>query len=419
MPARTRLFAGALAVIVAIIGVAPAARADSVANKRREAQQIADEIDRLGERAAELGEAWNGAQLKLQQAQADVQQAQAKLADLESKLGKVRTTAGDFALKAYMYADQTSGVASLVSGASITDGSAQRAGYEIVALGNAAQVTDDMKVLIEDEQTEQAVLDAREKQQAQYAKDVAAAQSAAEAAQAQQQDALTKVKGELVVLVRQEQQRRREEAARQDQIAAQQARATLLAAQTAPQPLTQSRSSSAQAFTGPTSTTTTSPSHSDNGNSASNGNGASTDNGNGDGGSSTQTSAAPAPPTVDVPPTSPGAAIAVRAALSQLGVPYRFAAASPGVAFDCSGLTMWAWGQAGVSLPHFAAAQYAMLPHVPLDQLQPGDLVFFYRDLGHVGIYLGNGQFIHAPHTGDVVKISPLSGRNLVGAARP
>jgi cell wall-associated NlpC family hydrolase len=109
----------------------------------------------------------------------------------------------------------------------------------------------------------------------------------------------------------------------------------------------------------------------------------------------------------------------VRAALSQLGVPYRFAAASPGVAFDCSGLTMWAWAQAGVSLPHFAAAQYAMLPHVPLDQLRPGDLVFFYRDVSHVGIYLGNGQFIHAPHTGDVVKISPLSGRNLIGAARP
>ena len=82
----------------------------------------------------------------------------------------------------------------------------------------------------------------------------------------------------------------------------------------------------------------------------------------------------------------------MRAALSQLGVPYVFAAASPGRAFDCSGLTLWAWGQAGVSLPHFAASQYAMLPHVPLDQLQPGDLVFFYSDLHHVGIYIGNGH---------------------------
>ena len=109
----------------------------------------------------------------------------------------------------------------------------------------------------------------------------------------------------------------------------------------------------------------------------------------------------------------------MRAALSQLGVPYRFAAASPGQAFDCSGLTMWAWAQAGVSLPHFAASQYGMLPHVPLDQLQPGDLVFFYSDLHHVGLYIGNGMMVQAPRTGDVVKVSPLAGRNLVGAARP
>jgi len=144
------------------------------------------------------------------------------------------------------------------------------------------------------------------------------------------------------------------------------------------------------------------------------------DTGHGESPGTTQAPAKKAdPPAVDVPATSPGAATAVRAALSQLGVPYRFAASSPGVAFDCSGLTMWAWGQAGVSLPHFAAAQYAMLPHVSRDELQPGDLVFFYSDLSHVGIYIGNGQFVHAPRTGDVVKISPLAGRNFVGAARP
>jgi cell wall-associated NlpC family hydrolase len=143
--------------------------------------------------------------------------------------------------------------------------------------------------------------------------------------------------------------------------------------------------------------------------------------GNSDSGDSPATTTAKKadPPSVDVPATSPGAATAVRAALSQLGVSYRFAAASPGVAFDCSGLTMWAWAQAGVSLPHFAVAQYAMLPHVSRDNLQPGDLVFFYSDLHHVGIYIGNGQFVHAPRTGDVVKISPLAGRNFVGAARP
>jgi len=81
---------------------------------------------------------------------------------------------------------------------------------------------------------------------------------------------------------------------------------------------------------------------------------------------------------------------------------------------------MYVYAQVGVSLPHNAAAQYSYGSPVSMSQLQPGDLVFFYG-LGHVGIYIGGGQFIHAPHTGDVVKISPLGGyyaSNFVGARR-
>jgi cell wall-associated NlpC family hydrolase len=111
--------------------------------------------------------------------------------------------------------------------------------------------------------------------------------------------------------------------------------------------------------------------------------------------------------------------VAVKAALSQLGVAYKFAAAQPGVAFDCSGLTMWAWAQAGVSLPHYAEGQFEMLPKVPLDQLQPGDLVFSYWPITHVGIYIGGGQWVQAPRTGDVVKVSSIAGRHFVAAARP
>jgi cell wall-associated NlpC family hydrolase len=80
---------------------------------------------------------------------------------------------------------------------------------------------------------------------------------------------------------------------------------------------------------------------------------------------------------------------------------------------------MYVFAQLGISLPHYAAAQYGMGSPVPSDQLQPGDLVFF-DGLGHVGIYIGGGQMIHAPHTGDVVKISPLTdfGSGYVGARR-
>ena len=125
----------------------------------------------------------------------------------------------------------------------------------------------------------------------------------------------------------------------------------------------------------------------------------------------------PAAPPIDIPPTSGGAGTAVRAALSQVGKGYRFAAAGPDY-YDCSGLTMWAWAQAGVSLPHYSKAQYEQLPHVPLDALQPGDLVFFYGDIHHVGIYIGGGQMVHASMPGVGVVVSGLGG-GLIGAARP
>ena len=89
---------------------------------------------------------------------------------------------------------------------------------------------------------------------------------------------------------------------------------------------------------------------------------------------------------------------------SRININYRFAASSPGVAFDCSGLTAWAWAQAGVSLPHQSRAQYASVAHIPTEAAQPGDLIFFYDDISHVGIYIGNGMMIHAPKPGAYVR---------------
>jgi len=109
--------------------------------------------------------------------------------------------------------------------------------------------------------------------------------------------------------------------------------------------------------------------------------------------------------------TSPGSSIGQRAveiAMQYLGIPYLWGGASPGSGFDCSGLTMYVYAQLGIQLPHYAASQYTMGVAISRDQLQSGDLVFFHG-LGHMGMYIGNGQFIHAPRTGDVVKISSLS----------
>jgi peptidoglycan DL-endopeptidase CwlO len=127
---------------------------------------------------------------------------------------------------------------------------------------------------------------------------------------------------------------------------------------------------------------------------------------------------APSADTVVAPP--PTYSNVANIALSQLGTPYVWAGSAPG-GFDCSGLVMWAYAQVGVSLPHSSYAQYGFGVPVSRDQLQAGDLVFF-DGLGHVGIYIGNGQFVHAPHTGDVVKISSLDeswySATFVGARR-
>ena len=106
------------------------------------------------------------------------------------------------------------------------------------------------------------------------------------------------------------------------------------------------------------------------------------------------------------PPNVHGGVVGI--AMHYLGVPYVWGGASPR-GFDCSGLVMYVFAQIGVSLPHSSYAQAAMGTPVSISQLQPGDLVFF-TGASHVGIYIGGGQFIHAPHTGDVVKISSLSG---------
>ncbi|MDQ2722566.1 MAG: C40 family peptidase, partial [Actinomycetota bacterium] len=128
----------------------------------------------------------------------------------------------------------------------------------------------------------------------------------------------------------------------------------------------------------------------------------------------------PKPATAAMPALPPGSssgAGALQAALSKLGSPYVYGATGPN-AFDCSGLTQWAFKQVGISIPRTAEAQAGSGTPVSRDQLQPGDLVFFYSPVSHVGIYAGNGNVVHASTEGQPVKVAPMQYMPFNGARR-
>ena len=124
------------------------------------------------------------------------------------------------------------------------------------------------------------------------------------------------------------------------------------------------------------------------------------------------------PAGVDQPPAVlPSAALALAFVAAQVGKPYRWGAAGPD-AFDCSGLVQQAWAAAGVTLPRVAKDQYAATTRISFADLQPGDLVFFEKGIGHVGIYIGDGVMIDAPHTGAVVQPDSIFWKDLAGFGR-
>ena len=117
-------------------------------------------------------------------------------------------------------------------------------------------------------------------------------------------------------------------------------------------------------------------------------------------------------------PASGRAAAAVSYAMAQVGDSYVYGAAGPS-AFDCSGLTLMAWAQAGVGLPHSSSAQFGSGPHISSNALMPGDLVFYYSPISHVGIYIGNGLIVHAANPGTGVRVAGVFSMPYSGAVRP
>lgn len=442
---RSRLVAVPVAAAAILITAAPAV-ADELSDARAEAARIATQLESLRVEASTLDEQYNQVAVELVTISADVASAEADVVRFSGELAAMRGEAGGMALTTYMNPNVVGPLTGMLGGSAAGNEAAQRQGYTSVVLGVSTSLTDQLKATTDDAQVAEAVLAAALDRQTELQAELAESQVAVSSAITEHEALQASVQGELARLVAEEQARREAaeaEAARQREAervnearrqeaeaqAAQRAEAEeAQEAQEAPSSASEARSSDDGSDDDDTPAPAPAATSSQSSQSQS---------------SQSQSSQAPrqtsAPTTAqqqeaaeeeddepassgsggNVPSPSPGASGAVEAAMSQLGVMYRFAAAQPGVAFDCSGLTKWAWGQAGVSLPHSSKQQYAVLPHIPSDQARPGDLFFFGSPIHHVGMYIGDGQMVNATQTGRPVSISNAYRKDLVGVARP
>lgn len=336
--------------------LAPLAAADPIADKKAQAAQLAAQIDQLTTRQEQLAERYNAAQLKADTLKTQAAQAAANLAKARDQITKRRSAVQQVAVDAY-----TSRNASTRT--RVVDGNdlAVSEVYATTVVGGQREALDALRQAQMDYADQQIQLNAAETKARTALAQVSSDRQAASTASAQAQAALDKVKGDIAQLVAEEQ-------ARQAAAAAQRAREAL-ARQAAASTASRAR---------------------------------------------TSVSAPSGPP----PPVGHGASAAIAEAQRQIGKPYQWGAAGPD-SFDCSGLTMWAWRAGGVSLPHYTKAQYDATTHVSLSDLQPGDLVFFGSDFHHMGLYVGNGQMIEAPHTGAYVRYASIYRSDLIAASRP
>lgn len=398
MPALKRTMA-VLVTIAAFVATASPAYADKVSNLQAQVDQVARRQDQLRSYIEAQAEKINEAQIGLAKVQANIAATQQAMAAHDASLGALNDQMAKFAVAAYIYGDQTNGVGALVTEGNVAEGIAQRKGYSPIVMGENVDVTDQVKAAREDTARLAHQLETQQTQQTQLLKTVSANKAAAEKATADLAALEQSLKADVKQAVVDRENAR---------IAAEQAAARVRAAQLAEQLRQQQAAAAAAARAAAAAGAATTGTRT--------GTGLAT--GTGSGG---RTPAPPqAPPTAipDFPAPSPGAARAVATAKAQLGKPYVFATAGPDT-FDCSGLTSYAWAAAGVSMEHWTVAQYHAFPHVPLDALAPGDLVFFGSDLHHEGIYIGGGLMIHAPYTGTVVQISSVYMSNIAGAVRP
>jgi cell wall-associated NlpC family hydrolase len=386
---------------------APPTTKQQLQAKRTEAQSVLDQVNALGHRLDASVEAWHGAQYELARTKGQLtkDQASLKVAKRQQQIALARVRARLVAL--YESSDDPTTIAVLFGSSSVSNLLNRLEAVDAIA-------SSDHRLAIETTAARARYAAVEHRTEAlvrQRTADVVQLRAQREkigSLLANQNRLLASVKGQVAQLQTQE--------AHEQAVLAAQARARLLAEQRAAaaaaaasaareRAAAAERAKAAEAATttttAVTTTTTADPVTS----------------------TATTTAAATttttAPPVPSVPSAGPGHPQAAQIALHYLGIPYLWGGASPSTGFDCSGLVMYVYAQLGIQLPHYAAAQFGLGASVAKSDLQPGDLVFF-DSLNHVGIYIGGGEMVHAPETGDVVKITPLSqfGASYVGARR-
>ncbi len=379
--AKAALVGAAFALIPTPAGASPTLRPQSAAELQARAKDIADRLDKMNMRSDQLDEQYNDARLEVKSLQDQLAQNQAAVDAAKAALGDGRQLARKFAIDAYVSGGSVGAELSQQQG---NDAAGRRQTYLSVLQGDKQQVLDDLDASRQDLADKEAVLAAAKKRIDGKVAALDATKAELTDSIAEQTKLLNDTKGQLGAALKAEQERRQRAAAA--------AAAVQLARQAAQEQAARARASAVR-VTGNATPATRAPSTTRLDDDEE------TDGGTGSGG--------PEIAFPDVAATG-AAATAIAAAKSQLGVPYRWGGSTPGVGFDCSGLIMYAYAKAGRSLPHSSRALYSMTQRLSAGDLQPGDLVFGGSPVHHVGLYIGNGLMIHAPHSGDVVRIASI-----------
>lgn len=394
---RTLLAASTL--VVSFLAAPLTVQAGGVDEAERKVEQVLQDLDNLRNQLDQIDQDYGVALARQEELAVEIQASQARVDELSLELGGVESALQQIAVDRFTSGD-TLGLSPIFSDADTYSQAEQRAALGLVAIDTGEGDIDRLQYLVDELADERAALD--QKQQ----------EATSLIATLEQQRIDFQALEEAYVVKEAEARAELGDARLQAEEERQAAAAAARAAEEAAAAAANSNNNGNTGNNGNVGGGTTTPR-------GGGGNTGGSGSGSGSGGGSTPTPPPTPAPTPAAPPVSGKAGTAVAAAYSQLGVPYKYATSSPGVNFDCSGLTKYAWGRAGVSLPHQSRAQYASVPHVSKTEAQPGDLIFYYSPIGHVGIYLGGGQMIHAPQTGDVVKISTVNWGKVVGVGRP